>query len=218
MIPDSTAPAEAAETAPPDARALRRHAFVVVAREAFFEHGYVQTAMSSIASEVGGSKTTLWSYFPSKQDLFAAVVDDIVERFGAALTIELDDAEAVEPALRRFGNAMMATILAPSIIALHRVVISEARRFPELGELFYARGSRRGKERLARFIAAAMADGRLRRGDPMVAACQFASMCQSSCFQESLLGIDQGLCADRITQDVEAALDSFMRAWSPDSD
>ena len=216
MIPHSTALAEAAETAPPDARALRRQAFVVVAREAFFEHGYGQTAMSSIASEVGGSKTTLWSYFPSKQDLFAAVVDDIVGQYAAALTIELDYAEAVEPALRRFGNAMMATVLAPSIVALHRVVIGEARRFPELGELFYARGSRRGKERLAGFVAAAMADGRLRQGDPMVAARQFASMCQSGCFQESLLGIDQGSCADRVAQDVDAALDSFMRAWAPD--
>ena len=46
--------------------ALRRKAFVDAAREAFFAHGYAGTTMSSIASAVGGSKTTLWSYFPSK--------------------------------------------------------------------------------------------------------------------------------------------------------
>ena len=68
----------------------KRAAIVAAARAEFLAHGYGATAMSAIAARVGGSKTTLWTYFPSKQELFAAVVDDSVERFGAALDVPLE--------------------------------------------------------------------------------------------------------------------------------
>ena len=93
MIPASTASVD-------DAAAQRRKAFIDAAREAFFANGYAGTTMSSIASKVGGSKTTLWSYFPSKEELFEAVVDDIVA---------LADAEALpahgEAATARFAGS-----------------------------------------------------------------------------------------------------------------
>lgn len=198
-----------------DLRAARRQAFVDAARDAFFARGYGQTTMSSIAAKVGGSKTTLWSYFPSKEELFAAVVDDIVSQFSVALTVELPPGAPVEPTLRRFATAMMATILSEPIIALHRVVTGEAQRFPELGATFYQRGPKRGKERLATFLASAMAQDRLRQGDPMVAALQFAALCQAGCFQEVVLMIDGFSGDERVERDIEAAIDTFMRAWAP---
>lgn len=172
--------------------------------------------MSSIAAAVGGSKTTLWNQFPSKQDLFVAVLDDIVERYGTALAVDLPTDLPVATTLERFAAALMATILSPPIIALHRLVTGEAGRFPELATMFYERGPRRGKARLAAFIEVAMADGRLRRGDVMVAVRQFASMCQSGCYQHSLLGLGSPATPDAIAHDITAAIDSFMRAWGPE--
>jgi len=195
------------------AAALRRKAFVDVAREAFFANGYAGTTMSSIAARVGGSKTTLWSYFPSKQDLFEAVLDDIVDHYGQALSAALPPPEDFERGLAVFGRAMMATILSEPIIALHRLVIGEAGRFPELASIFWDRGPKRGKERLAAFIAQAMAIGRLRDGDPMLAALQFSGMCQSGSYQNAILGVDTGLTSDAVERDVDAAVDSFLRAW-----
>ncbi|MFC3579566.1 TetR/AcrR family transcriptional regulator [Sphingomonas hylomeconis] len=204
-------------TAPePAGRAQRRHAFVDAARDAFFTRGYGTTTMSSIAATVGGSKTTLWAYFPSKEDLFAAVIDDIVERYSLALTVDIEEAEPVETVLRRFGRAMMSTILSDPIIALHRLVIGEALRFPELGKIFYERGPKRGKARLAQFIAAAMADGRLRHGDAMLATRQFSSMCQSGRMQEVLLGIEGFRDLTLSDRDVDTAVETFMRAWGAD--
>lgn len=214
MIPSSTidTPSPAA-----DIRAARRQAFVDAARDAFFASGYGETTMSSIASKVGGSKTTLWSYFPSKEELFSAVVDDIVTQFSQALTVDMPPDGPVEETLRRFATAMMATVLSPPVMALHRVVTGEAQRFPELGWTFYQRGPKRGKERLSVYIAAAMADGRVRRGDPMVAARQFSSLCQSGCFHENLLAIEGFSGADLIKRDIEAAIDTFLRAWGPET-
>ncbi len=172
--------------------------------------------MSAIAARVGGSKTTLWACFPAKEDLFAAVVDDIVEQFGEALTVEFDAALPLETSLRHFGRAMMATVLSEPIIALHRVVIAEAGRFPELGAMFYARGPKRGRIILSSFLAQAMAAGRLRPGDPVAAARQFAALCQANSFHEALYGLTPARDDDAIAGDVDVAIATFVAAWRPE--
>src|SRR4026208_346391 len=57
----------------------RRGAIIGVARRSFLNNGYAATTMSSIAAELGGSKGTLWSYFPGKEELFAAVLRETTE-------------------------------------------------------------------------------------------------------------------------------------------
>ena len=84
---------------------------------------------------------------------------------------------------------MMGIVGAPEILELHRIVMGEAGRFPELGTLFFERGPKRGKAKLAAFLTAAMADGRVKRGDPLIAARQFASLCQAGLHQDRLWGL-----------------------------
>src|SRR3546814_13836486 len=103
--------------------------------------------MSSIASTVGGSKTTLWSYFPSKEALFEAVVDDIVDYYGAALQVELPVDEDVLPVLRRFVQVLMTTLTSAPLPAPYTLVLGEARRFPhQIGRASWReRGGQDGK-------------------------------------------------------------------------
>lgn len=194
----------------------RREAFVAAARNAFFQNGYAGTTMSAISAKVGGSKTTLWTYFPSKEDLFIAVVDDIVEQYGCALSIELSHELPVVDVLEHYAAAVLSTMLSPPIINLHRVVTGEVGRFPELGRLFYERGPKRGKALLSNYIEAVMADGRLRAGDASIASRQFAAMCQGNSFQLALYGIEVP-SPDAVARDITAAVDSFLRAWGPEA-
>ncbi len=61
--------------------------------------GFAKASMSATARQVGGSKATLYSYFPSKYALFAAVIQDHCERRQADLfdtfDVEGDDVAAV---------------------------------------------------------------------------------------------------------------------------
>jgi len=211
MIPVSTVSSD-------DATAARRKAFVDAAREAFFAKGYAGTTMSSIAGKVGGSKTTLWTYFPSKEALFEAVVDDIVQYYGAALQVELPVDEDVLPVLRRFCRVLVTTLTSDPLLALYQLVIGEARRFPHLAQTFYDRGPRRGKARLAVWITAKMDRGELRRGDPLQAVYHLAGLCQSGLFQFTLLNLAEArrIGSDRIEAEIDAALDTFYRAWGPE--
>ena len=206
MIPDSTVPLD-------DAAAARHKAFVDAARELFFANGYAGTTMSSIASKVGGSKTTLWTYFPSKEELFAAVVDDIIGQYGHALTIDLPLDEPVPDVLRRFGSVLMTKLTATPLLSLFRLVVGEAERFPHLAETFYDRGPRRGKARAADWVAEKMVRGEIRMGDPMRAVQQFAGLCQSGLYQFAILGMAEARDLSRLQDEVDAAVDTFCRAW-----
>jgi AcrR family transcriptional regulator len=197
-----------------DQREAKRAAIVETARAAFFAQGYGATSMSSIAATVGGSKTTLWSHFRSKEELFAAVVDDIVERYGAALAIDLPLDAPVAATLERFAAALLSTIMSAPIVELHRMVTGEAARFPEMALVFWERGPKRGKARLADYFAAAMADGRLRQGDPMRAALQFVALAQAENFQQVLLGMGPAPDAAEIARHVTVAVDSFLKIWA----
>ncbi|WP_077146584.1 TetR/AcrR family transcriptional regulator [Sphingopyxis sp. KK2] len=210
MIPDSTVTLD-------DAAAARRKAFVDAARTLFFANGYSGTTMSSIAAKVGGSKTTLWTYFPSKEDLFAAVVDDIVGDYGKALHVDLPVDEPVVDVLTRFGNVLMTTLISTPLLSLFRLVVGEAERFPHLAETFYDRGPRRGKARAAVWVAAKMARGELRTGDPMQAVRHFAGLCQSGLYQHAVLGLPEGRETARLAAEVDVAVATFYRAWGPET-
>ncbi len=206
MIPDGTVVVD-------DAAAARRKAFVDAARTLFFANGYAGTTMSSIAGKVGGSKTTLWSYFPSKEELFAAVVDDIISQYGDALAIDLPLDEPVPDVLRRFGIVLMTKLTATPLLLLYRLVVGEAERFPHLAETFYDRGPRRGKARAVVRVAEKMVRGEIRMGDPMRAVQQFSGLCQSGLYQFAVLGLREGRDLDRLQDEVDAAVDTFYRAW-----
>ncbi len=211
MIPAST-------ELPDIASEKRRKAFVDAAREGFFANGYAGTTMSSIASRVGGSKTTLWSYFPSKEALFEAVVDDIVDQYGTALQIELPLDEDVVAVLRRFAETLLGTLMSDPLLSLYQLVVGEARRFPHLAETFYERGPRRGKARLAVWMGEKMARGELRSGDPLRACYHLAGLCQGGSYQFAVLNLPEAKRPDptRLAAELDAAIDTFYRAWGPD--
>jgi hypothetical protein len=127
--------------------------------------------------------------------------------------VPLDPEEDVRVALTRFGLALMETIHSQPIIDLHRLAIGEASRFPELARKMFERGQARGKARLAAFIDAAMARGKLRPGDPMTAGRMFAGMIQTGSPQMHMLGMSEKPGEAELAAEVEAAVDTFMRAW-----
>jgi len=201
----------------PSRKDLKRQAIVSVARDAFLRDGYGGTAMSSIAAAVGGSKTTLWSYFPSKQDLFAAVVDDMVERYGEALRVPLPSEGDPRETMRALGQSLMTTLARPQIIALHRMITGEAGRFPELGGVLYERGPARGHARVSAWLAHLMERGVLRPADPLTAVKQFVALCQAGQFQKYLIGALKRLDKAELDAEIEQAVETFLRAYAPES-
>lgn len=202
----------------PNKREIRQAAIVDIARDAFFRFGFAGTTMSWIAAQAGGSKSTLWAHFSNKQALFTAVLDDLIARYAAAVMVPLPAGGAIRATLHHMASAIVQASLEPHIIALYRLVVGEADRFPELGQLFHERGPGRGQARLAAWLEQAMAAGQLRRADPMVAAQHFGALCQAGIFQRRLYGVGPVPGAAEIETEIQAALNSFIAAYAPLSD
>jgi TetR/AcrR family transcriptional repressor of mexJK operon len=168
-------------------REERRAAILTIARRHFHDHGYGGTSMSAIATELGGSKGTLWAYFPSKEELFAATMEELIAEYVPFLHLEAW--ELIEPALTRYAEHFLRFTLSPKVIALNRIIIAEAPRFPEVGRIFFDQGPRRRHQALAEFLVEKMRQGQMRIGDAQTASTQFHHLCHCRQFMRVLWGV-----------------------------
>lgn len=194
----------------------RRDAIIRVARRSFLETGYAATTMSSIAAELGGSKGTLWSYFPSKEELFAAVLRNATETYHADLLQLLDARGEIAPTLLRFGHDLLRKVTSPEAIGLHRLVAAEASRFPEVGAIFFELAPLHTRNLLARFLQGGMQRGELRPADPQLAARMLIVLTLSGCHQQMIWGNMAPPKPEQIEADVTFAVDCFLRTYAPE--
>lgn len=195
-------------------RESRRAAIVAVAREQFLDRGYAATSMSTIAAALGGSKGTLWAYFPSKEDLFAAVLDTVTVTFSQSMDDALRPGRDCATTLLDFSERFLEKMVHPDSIRLHRLIVGESARFPEIGQIFFARGPQIVLERLAAYIDRCMAAGEIRRDDPMQAAMNLIQLTQMQ-HNLRLWGIVGIPDADAVRHHASKALDLFTRAYAP---
>lgn len=195
-------------------RSARREAILDVAQASFLERGYAGTTMSGIAAALGGSKGTLWSYFPCKEVLFAAVLDRASQAFQQQLSLILTPNDELGKTLIRFARELLFKITSPEAAALYRLVIGEAHRFPEIGRIFYDRAPRRTRDLLAQYLADAMARGLLRREEPQTAAQHLLGLCVLGLQQQVLLGLI-AVDPQMIAHEAETSVAAFLRAYAP---
>jgi len=66
------------------------------ARETFTRHGFADASMEEIAERAGVSRGPLYHYFDSKQDLFAAVYEEVEQALAAEIASEIEARTASE--------------------------------------------------------------------------------------------------------------------------
>lgn len=155
----------------------RRQAIVDAARRSFLDDGYAATSMSGLLAELGGSKATLWSYFRSKEELFAAVIEDVTVDFRRELESSLLASADLEESLCAFCRGFMQKTAQPDAVAAWRLIAGESGRFPELGRIFYESAARRVEEALAGYLATQITTGRLRDGNVIEMAQVLLGLC-----------------------------------------
>lgn len=196
-----------------EARKYERRACILeVARQSFFERGYAATTMSDIAATLGGSKGTLWSYFPSKQDLFSAVLEDATAKFKQELLEVLELHEDVHSTLARLCLQFVRKLSDPSAIQLHRLINGEGGRFPELGRIFFER-LKAVKGLIADYLDQCVEEGSIRRVETSIAADHLMGLCMTGCHQKLLLNVIGLPTPEETAAEAAYAVDAFIRAY-----
>ena len=129
----------AARSVPTRPRSIRKRAAILAgAKDVFLEQGYGSASMDIISERADVSKRTIYKHFASKYELFSAVVRRLCTNvLPPDEEIESYKNRPVEESLHALAVQFLKEIYQPDQIALFRTIVSEARQFPELGEVFY---------------------------------------------------------------------------------
>ena len=191
----------------------KRLAILKAASEAFREVGFERASMSDIRARIGGSKETLYNYFPSKEKLFFEVMHQ-------AKTHELEEtARSLNPAaedlkreLLRFGQEFLTVLYSPEAIAVRHLTIAESRR-SESGKLSFERAVLPLEKQVAGFLKKMMKRGALRTADAKFAAIHLLSLLESELMQRALLGVLGPVKPEAISSAVRRAVEVFMSGY-----
>ena len=118
-------------------RLNRERAILDAALTVFAAQGYSGTTMDAVATEAGVTKPTLYSYFPSKESLFQAMM--LGER-DVMLDVFARPSGKMVADLWSFAWAYADTVMRPDMLSLARLIIGEVSRFPEIGRAYQASG------------------------------------------------------------------------------
>jgi TetR/AcrR family transcriptional repressor of mexJK operon len=132
LRPGAAAEPQARRLPTETSRPGKRSAITRAASEMFLAEGFDRASLDQIAQRAGVSKQTIYSHFADKQALFKAISAELTEK----LTIQLKksaQAGDLRSTLTLLGEDTLAMFLHPASLDLHRLIVSAASRFPELG-------------------------------------------------------------------------------------
>ncbi len=210
------------ETGPiPRDPASKRRQIIEGAASVFNEFGYDGASMSRIAEQAAVSKGTLYNYFASKSDLFSAFVEKETSEMRAFIlgTVEEDAADGngdVAASLAGIARRLIQSLLSPGARTLHRIVLSEAGKFPHLAQIYYDAGYKRGIRETSDWLRARVAAGQLRITDFDLAAEQFTSLCRSRLWMQRCFNLNPGFTDTEIDRIVEANVAMFLNTYGSD--
>jgi len=129
------------DTLPPHKRERRKQdrpgELLEAALDLFVEKGYAATRVEEVAARAGVSKGTLFLYFPSKEDLFKAVVraslvEPVTQGAAEVASFQGSCSELLEWMMLQWWHRYGAT----KASGISKLVMSEASNFPELAQFY----------------------------------------------------------------------------------
>jgi TetR/AcrR family transcriptional repressor of cmeABC operon len=190
-------------------REARRLAFIRVAADLFLEKGFAATSVNEIVRRAGGSLTTLYDLFPTKEALFQSILAEITVALFAPLS-HLKPGDSVDDVLRAVGHRYIKVLSHPKVVALYRVVVAEAHRLPQLRAAFLCNGVAKGAEALRGYLEAQCAAGTLSVDDLDLAVGQFLGLLRGPWHIQAACGEPLKLGIEKRTAMVERAVQMFM--------
>lgn len=168
----------------------RRDTILEIASRCFLDYGFDGTTMSEIAARLGGSKGTLWSHFSSKDELFAACVDQRSQAYRRDLETVLDPQAPLHEAIAHFCRSFIAKIRTPGALALYRLLCGAGTLDPVSRRLYFERGPGAVESMLTDFLSGHIEEGFLGGAQPLEMARFLVSLCSGMSHQRLLMGME----------------------------
>ncbi|MBL9074685.1 TetR/AcrR family transcriptional regulator [Tabrizicola sp.] len=193
-------------------RLTRERQILDAALTVFAASGYSGTTMDAVAAEAGVTKPTLYSYFPSKESLFQAMM--LGKRDLMLDVFDHPSHNGMVADLITFAWAYADTVMRPDLLSLARLIIGEVSRFPEIGRAYQASGPDHLLRGIMRYLENQREAGRLVFDDAELAAQDLWGLILSAPRTQALYMPDA--VPDRATLDryITNGLRVFLKAYS----
>jgi AcrR family transcriptional regulator len=173
----------------------------------FLEKGFEGSSTNEIARRSQTSKQTLYTLFPTKADLFVGVMSAHTEQLFSRHMHYIESGKTPQRALNEIGCRVLKMFSAPEFLALHRIVVAEVHRFPDLARAVWRECVERGYGLLAEYLESR------RIGGPSYgkSAAQFVSFVLGDFAINAMLNPDLELSERAIRARVRQAVEDFLR-------
>jgi TetR/AcrR family transcriptional regulator of autoinduction and epiphytic fitness len=159
----------------------KRDAIIQAAIVEFRANGFEATSVDKVAARAEVSKRTLYNHFPSKDELFAAILHILWESSASQLERPYRPELPVRDQLLALLQGKLAMLADDNFIALARVAIAAVIHTPERAQELVARlGEKEGG--LLAWVRAAQKHGALKAGDAALAVKQLESLVKGAAF------------------------------------
>ncbi|MFC3151194.1 TetR/AcrR family transcriptional regulator [Litoribrevibacter euphylliae] len=187
----------------------KRFAILEAATETFVEQGFLATSMDAVAAKAGVSKRTVYNHFPSKEELFSAIILQLLTYTQEIMQQRFDPHRSIREQLIQIAQLKTKLFTNEDTLPLTRLILSETIRDPEkmlkvLSEL------EKTEAGFLEFLEQANDAGQLKITNASRAANQFFSLIKGELFWPMIIK-GQGLPDDETCQQViEQAADIFL--------
>lgn len=199
-------------TAPQRLTDRKREAILDAAIAEFRSSGFDITSMDRIAATAGVSKRTVYNHFPSKEELFAEILNRLWNRVTAEQEASYSPEKPLREQLRQLLQAKLHMLADDNFLNLARIAIAATIHSPDRAQNMVARMGQR-EEGLTAWIRQAQADGRLKAVEPAFAAQQMQGLIKTFAFWPQISMGQPNLTDEQQTQVIESALDMFLACY-----
>jgi AcrR family transcriptional regulator len=190
----------------------KRCEIIRIAAELFEKHGYDRCSMAALSERLGGSKATLYGYFPSKEELLRAVLDFQVATDADRIMRDFPASEDLRESLIQLGTAYLNKRMSPLPLMNIRTIVTQPAG-STMGKDFYQNIIRPAFHRLTDKFQALIKQGKLKPGDPEVMMLHWKGLCDWDFFEQRLLGAIDGPDPKLVKKAVTAAADAFLKLY-----
>jgi TetR/AcrR family transcriptional regulator, mexJK operon transcriptional repressor len=185
------------------------------ATRVFLREGYGLASIDKVATEAGVSTRTIYERFKNKADLLGAVISRLVERMSTVLaTVDLTRLEP-RAALLALARTMIQRVGDPDAVAMYRILVAEAHRFPELAAKMRETDKRCIDRTVADYFRDQVRRGALVLADPDRAATLFLQMVCCELHQSLVFGDDAAQAELGGDSHLKQVIDIFLLGAAP---
>jgi AcrR family transcriptional regulator len=183
------------------------------ALSSFTDGGYAGTSALEIATRARVSKRDLYAVVGSKQEMLLACINERTKRMRPPADLpKVRDREDLERVLVAFGAQLLREVTDPTVIAVFRIAIAEAKRAPEIARALKSRGYEANRLALKSILSQGRSSS-LVSGRPTDMADHFAGLLWGDLMIGLLFDVVKRPTLREISRRAHSAAAAFLRSY-----